>query len=109
MCIFRAICWRRNSIERYFSSAKQSRLLNRHQCLGQAKVELHVNMATLAYALTALAHLEADDYENMGMMDIELPGVKRTVEPSHRTGMTILIPEQCLTGNHPTATLLNQG
>ena len=73
---------KRSSIERYFSSAKQSRLLNRHQCLGQAKVELHVNMATLAYALTALAHLEADDYENMGVMDIELPGVKRTVEPS---------------------------
>ena len=73
---------KRNSIERYFSSAKQSRLLNRHQCLGQAKVELHVNMATLAYALTALAHLEADDYENMGVMDIELSGVKRTAEPS---------------------------
>ena len=46
---------KRSSIERYFSSAKQSRLLNRHQCLGQAKVELHVNMVTLAYALTALA------------------------------------------------------
>ena len=45
-------------------------------------MELHVNMATLAYAFTALAHLEADDYENMGMMDIELPGAKRTVEPS---------------------------
>ena len=73
---------KRSSIERYFSSAKQSRLLNQHQCLGQAKVELHVNMATLAYALTALAHLEADDYENMGVMDVELPGVKRTVEPS---------------------------
>ena len=73
---------RRNSIERYFSSAKQSRLLNRHQCLGQEKVELHVGMATLAYALTALAHLEADDYENMLVMDIELPGVKRTEEPS---------------------------
>ena len=43
-------------------------------------MELYVNMATLAYALMALAHLEADDYENMGMMDIELPGVRRTVE-----------------------------
>ena len=29
---------KRNSIERYFSSAKQSRLLNQHECLGQAKV-----------------------------------------------------------------------
>ncbi len=66
---------KRNSIERYFSSAKQSRLLNQHECLGQAKVELHVNVATLA-------HLEADDYENMGVMDIELSGVKRTAEPS---------------------------
>ena len=37
-------------------------------------MEPHVSMATLAYALTALPHLEADDYENMGMMDIELPG-----------------------------------
>ena len=33
--------------------------------------------------LTVLVQLlEADDYENMGVMDIELPGVKRTVEPS---------------------------
>ena len=55
---------KRSSIERYFSSAKQSRLLNRHQCLGQDKVELHVNMTTLAYALTALAHPSATDAHN---------------------------------------------
>ena len=38
-------------------------------------------MATLAYALTALARLEAEDYENMDTMDNELRGIKRTVEP----------------------------
>ena len=30
-----------DSIERYFSSAKHSRLLNQHQCLGQRRVSLH--------------------------------------------------------------------
>ena len=63
----------RGNIERYFSSAKQSRLLNKHQHLSQAKVEMHVSMATLAYSLTALAHLEADDYKNMRVMDVKLP------------------------------------
>ena len=45
-------------------------------------MELHVHMATLAYALTALAHLEADDYKNMRIMDVKLPGVERRARPA---------------------------
>ena len=39
---------------------------------------MHVNVAMLAHALTALAHLEADDYRNIWVMDVELPGVMIT-------------------------------
>ena len=63
----------RPSIERYFSSAKHSRLLDQHQYLSMAKVSTHAKMSTLSYLLTALAHLKADDYESMRHMSIRLP------------------------------------
>ena len=55
----------RTSIERYFRSAKHSRLLDRHQFLGIAKVRLHVGTARLAYLATALTRLRVDDYASM--------------------------------------------
>ena len=48
----------------------------------RSKVELHVNMPMLAYALTALSHLEADDYANMLVMEVRLLGAERRVEPA---------------------------
>lgn len=60
----------RTAIERYFSSAKRSRLLDSHRYFKQEKVELHANMSALAYLLTALTHLKADDYKSMRHMNV---------------------------------------
>lgn len=64
---------KRPSEERYFSSAKHSRLLDTHRYLNGQKVSLHVALSTLAYLATALAHLKADDYAHMRHMRIKLP------------------------------------
>ena len=77
----------RPSIERYFSSAKHSRLLNQHQCLGQERVSLHGRMATLSYLLTAWGRLAASDYEHMRHMRIRLPRATRAVAASE--------PQEC--------------
>ena len=67
----------RTAIERYFQSAKCSRLLNQRQYRGIAKVSLHARMLHLAYLSTALAHLKADDYIGMRRMPVKLPSVQR--------------------------------
>ena len=68
---------KRPSEERYFSSAKHSRLLDTHRYLNGQKVSLHEVLSTLAYLATALAHLNADDYAHMRYMRIRLPAAKR--------------------------------
>ncbi len=70
----------RMAIERYFRSAKHSRLLDRHQFLGIAKVSLRVKIARLAYLATVLARLKANDYAGMWQMPVLLPRSR------HRTG-----------------------
>ena len=65
---------KRTAIERWFSSGKRSRLLNSHQHLTKAKIELHAEMSMLASLLTALTHLKANDYEHMRHMTIKLLG-----------------------------------
>ena len=71
--LWRKIYNKRGSIERWFSSAKRSRLLDKHQLLRMGKISLHVNMSMLAWLLTALARLKADDYRRMRHMYIRLP------------------------------------
>ena len=63
----------RTVIERHFSSAKHSRLLDEHRYLNIYKVSLHVAMSMVSYLATALAHLKADDYAHMRHMPIKLP------------------------------------
>ena len=63
----------RTSIERYFRSAKHSRLLDRHQFLSMAKLSLRVKIARLAYLATVLARLRANDYAGMRHMTVRLP------------------------------------
>ena len=70
---WRALYKQRSSIERYFSSGKMSRLLDQHQYLNLAKVNMHAKMSTLTYLLTSLAHLKADDYAGMRLMNVKLP------------------------------------
>ena len=73
---------RRPCIERYFSSDKHSRLLDKHQYLGQQRVSLHARMSTLSYLLTAWGRLRAGDYAHMRHMYIRLP--RTTPEPELR-------------------------
>ena len=80
---------KRTSIERYFSSAKHSRLLNQHQCLGQRRVSLHGRMATLSYLLTAWGRLAAGDYEHMRHMRIRLPRAVAANDTQERAGCCI--------------------
>ncbi len=68
--------------KRWFSSAKRSRPLDGHQLLETGKISLHVNMSMLAWLLTALARLKADDYRHMRHMYIRLPRARPTAEPA---------------------------
>ena len=63
----------RPTVERWFSSAKRSRLLDLHQYLGQERVSLHAKMSMLGYLLTAWGRLMSGDYEGMRQMHIRLP------------------------------------
>ena len=63
---------KRTEIERYFSSAKRSRLLDSHQHIRKEKIELHTEMSMLGSLLTTLTHLRADDYKHMRHMTIKL-------------------------------------
>ena len=67
---WRKIYKKRTEIERWFSSAKRSRLFDSHQLLRVDKINLHVNMSMLSWLLTALARLKADDYRQMRHMYI---------------------------------------
>ena len=67
----------RTVIERYFSSAKHSRLMDVHRYLNISKVSLHTAMSMLSYLATALAHLKADDYAHMRHMRIRVPKVRQ--------------------------------
>ena len=75
--LWRKIYDKRGAIERWFSSGKRSRLLDKHQFLRMGKITLHVNMSMLAWLLTALARLKADDHQRMRQMYIRLPRAGR--------------------------------
>ena len=64
---------RRPAIERYFSSNKHSRLLDKHQFIGQKRVTLHDRMSTLSHLLTSWGRLRAGDYAHLRHMYIKLP------------------------------------
>lgn len=75
--LWRKIYNKRGSIERWSSSAKRSRLLDKHQLLKMGKIGLHANISVQAWLLTALARLKADDYRHMTHMYIRLPRAGR--------------------------------
>ena len=87
---------KRGSIERWFSSAKLSRLLDKHQLLKMSKIRLHTHMSMLAWLLTALARLKADDYRRMRHMYIRLPRAEPTASPAEALSCT----ECCLCPQH---------
>ena len=61
----------RTAIERYFSSAKRSRLLDTMRFLKKAKVEMHVAMSLLTYNATMLMRLAVGDYARMRHMRVK--------------------------------------
>ena len=69
----------RPSIERGFGSSKHSRLLDKHQYLGQGRVSLHAKMSNLSYLLTAWGRLRAGGYAYMRHMHIKLPSLPSPV------------------------------
>ena len=75
----------RSSVERYFRSAKHSRGMNQHQFLGIGKISLHVSMSRVAYLVTALAHLKANDYSGMRHMRVKLPSSTMKAPESNAT------------------------
>ena len=79
--LWRKIYNKRGAVERWFSSAKRSRLLDKHQLLKMGKIKLHANLSTLVWLLTALARLKTDDYEHMRHMHIKLPRPSPIGEP----------------------------
>lgn len=60
----------RTVIERWFSSAKRSRLLNGSLYLTMSKVATNCAMSIMTYVATALSKVEAGDIENMCIMDL---------------------------------------
>ena len=103
--LWRKIYNKRGAIERWFSSGKRSRLLDKHQLLWIGKITLHVNMSMLAWLLTALARLKTDDYRRMRHMYIRLPRAEPTVEPAEAWGCT----ECCLCPKHGGLAALDTG
>ena len=77
---WREVYKKRPIIERYIGSGKQSRLLDKHQALGQERVGLHVRMSTLSHLLTSWGRLMAGDYARMRRMTVKLPRVRRAAK-----------------------------
>ena len=58
----------RQAIERFFGSAKRSRLLNKQQYLSMDKVAIHAQISLLTYSVTMLARLMGGDYARIRLM-----------------------------------------
>ena len=82
---WREVYKRRTGVERLFSSAKRSRLLDENRHLDMQRISLHANMSMLTWTLTALTHLEADDFKHMRHMRIRLPKTRGRKE-GHESG-----------------------
>ena len=62
----------RQGVERFFSSAKRSRLLDKHLYLEMQKIETHVALSVLTYLGTMYARIKAGDEEKMRHMRIRV-------------------------------------
>ena len=54
----------RQAIERFFGSAKRSRLLNKQRCLSMNKVRMHAQLSLLSYSATMLGRLLGGDFKS---------------------------------------------
>ena len=60
----------RQSVERFFSSIKQSRLLDKARFLSSEKIELHLDLSVLTYLATQVAHMAAGRLKDIRVMRI---------------------------------------
>ena len=70
--LWNALYKKRKVIERYFSSGKQSRLLNSVLYLTKSKVVAHVGMSEMTYLATMLARFEHDHIDNLRQMRLSV-------------------------------------
>ena len=63
---------KRTGLERAFGSLKQSRLLNKHQCLTMEKVEAHVALSVLTYVATMYGKVMAGQIDQMRHMRVRI-------------------------------------
>ena len=69
---WKALYRKRQGVERFFGTAKRSRLLDRHQYLSMKKVRSHIALSTLTYTATMLARTLVGDVEHMRHMRIRV-------------------------------------
>ena len=60
----------RQTVERFFASIKQSRLLDKCRFLSNERIELHLNMSIATYAATMVANVAADNLKDIRIMRI---------------------------------------
>ena len=70
--LWRDLYRKRQGIERFFGSAKRSRLLDKHQYVTLRKIRAHVALSILSYIATMYARLCAEDGERMRHMRIKV-------------------------------------
>ena len=70
--LWRGLYRKRQGIERFFSSAKRSRLLDKHQYNGMRKVQAHVALSVLTYLATMYARTKSGEPERMRHMRIRV-------------------------------------
>ena len=63
---------RRQSIKRFFNSAKYSRLLDQHRYRGKPKVTIHVQLSIIAYLATAVGRAKTGELERIRHMRVKL-------------------------------------
>ena len=71
---FKNLYDQRQTIERFFGSAKHSRLLDQHQYRGMSKIRLHVALSMLTYTATMLDHVRCGRKRKLRHMRIALSG-----------------------------------
>ncbi len=77
---FKDLYARRQTIERFFGSAKQSRLLADHRYYRQVRIRLHVALSILTYLATMLNKVVVCRTSELRSMRIRLPKQR---EPNH--------------------------
>ena len=72
--LFKELYKFQKEVDRCFGNMKQSRLLGDHQYLGIAKVTLYAGLSVQTYVATMLAHVLAEELDEMRRMVIRFPG-----------------------------------